>query len=409
MGKEMLKATRDPAFSQGLEGTDRAGNSVHSVQVESAVLDGPSGIRTSRLAGEPYPDMVPPTSSRDPAGYHTADEKEEAASAQAVKRGPQVQVEEIPDDEDDTSFRLSQRTNKTPPVAHEETQPTVAEPLDSGVKAEKVPSEWLKPFEAEWTLHGIKEAKTESEARAILKNWIHKTRVEEVVDEMLEGLRKAMRTNALERMDELRKPRRYICQLSGSDKALTTDLLIETADSRARINSSALVDSGCTSSAINQAFVKKHDIPTRATAAPITVYNADGSKNSSGQITAFAELRITIGDHAERIDLAVTDLKDCDVFLGHDWLVRHNPLINWQTGKMIFGRCQCRHTPIPLPDADPYDKWDKELEEGDTILAISFEEAIRIRVSRHVANDLAAEANAGKKTKMFEEMVPEWC
>ncbi len=59
---------------------------------------------------------------------------------------------------------------------------------------------------------------------------------------------------------------------------------------------------------------------------------------------------------------------------------------------MIFGRCQCRHIPIPLPDADPYDKWDEELEEGDTILAISFEEAIRIRASRHVANYLAAEA-----------------
>ncbi len=48
--------------------------------------------------------MVPPTSSCDPAGYRTADEKEEAASAQAVKRGHQVEVEEIPDDEDDTSF-----------------------------------------------------------------------------------------------------------------------------------------------------------------------------------------------------------------------------------------------------------------------------------------------------------------
>ncbi len=57
----------------------------------------------------------------------------------------------------------------------EETQSTVAEPLDSGAKTEKVPHEWLKPFEAEWTLRGIKEAKTESEARAILKNWIHKT------------------------------------------------------------------------------------------------------------------------------------------------------------------------------------------------------------------------------------------
>ncbi len=169
------------------------------------------------------------------------------------------------------------------------------------------------------------------EARAILKNWIHKTWVEEVVDEMLEGLRKAMRTQALEQMDELRQPRCYICRLSRSDKALTTNILIEMPSSQARITSSALIDSGCTSSAINQAFVEKHNIPTRATVAPITVYNADRSKNSSGQITAFAELCITIGDHAECIDLAITDLKDHDIFLGHDWLARHNPLINWQT------------------------------------------------------------------------------
>ncbi len=66
----------------------------------------------------------------NPSGHHGAEERPEAASAQAVKRGPQVQVEEIPDDEDDTSFRLSQRTNKTPPVAHEETQSTVAKSLE---------------------------------------------------------------------------------------------------------------------------------------------------------------------------------------------------------------------------------------------------------------------------------------
>ncbi len=115
------------------------------------------------------------------------------------------------------------------------------------------------------------------------------------------------------------------------------------------------------------------------TVAPITIYNADGLKNSSGQITAFAELCIKIGDHIEHIDLAITNLKDHNIFLGHDWLVRHNPLINWQTRKMTFTRCQCCHILIPLPDADPHNKWDEELEEGDTILVISFEEAIRIR------------------------------
>ncbi len=76
---------------------------------------------------------------------------------------------------------------------------------------------------------------------------------------------------------------------------------------------------------------------------------------------------------------------------------------------MTFAWCQCHHIPIPLPDADPYDKWGEELEEGDTILTISFKEAIWIRAMRHVANDLVAKANAEKKTKTFEEMVPEWC
>ncbi len=84
IGKETLKAMRDPV---GSEGEDRAGNSVHSVQVKSTARGGPSGIRTSCLASGPYPKWSPPTSSRDPAGYRAANEQEEAASAQVVKRG----------------------------------------------------------------------------------------------------------------------------------------------------------------------------------------------------------------------------------------------------------------------------------------------------------------------------------
>ncbi len=81
----------------------------------------------------------------------------------------------------------------------------------------------------------------------------------------------------------------------------------------------ALVDSGCTSSAINWAFVKKHNIPTHATAAPIPVYNADGTRNQGRIITQYAEIRLVIGNHEERIDLAVTELGDRQIFLGHDW------------------------------------------------------------------------------------------
>ncbi len=55
----------------------------------------------------------------------------------------------------------------------------------------------------EWTLRSIVQAKTESEAKAILKNWINKARVEEVVDSMIEGMRKAMRVDALWWLKEL--------------------------------------------------------------------------------------------------------------------------------------------------------------------------------------------------------------
>ncbi len=51
---------------------------------------------------------------------------------------------------------------------------------------------------------------------------------------------------------------------------------------------------------------------------PITVYNADETRNQAEQITAFAKIYIKIGDHTEQINLAVTNLKDQTIFLGHD-------------------------------------------------------------------------------------------
>ncbi len=101
-------------------------------------------------------------------------ERREAASTQAVNRGCKVDMYEVPDDEDDTSFMMNMKTNLIPTIETAVTLPTVVKPSWVDTKAEKVPHEWLKPFGAEWTLCRIVEAKTESEVKAILKNWIHK-------------------------------------------------------------------------------------------------------------------------------------------------------------------------------------------------------------------------------------------
>ncbi len=99
-----------------------------------------------------------------------------------------------------------------------------------------------------------------------------------------------MRVDALWWLEELRQLRRYISALSGKGKDLTIDVQIKTLENRTKVVTTALVDSGCTSSAINQAFVKKHNIPTHATAMPIPVYNADGTRNQGGLITQYAEI-----------------------------------------------------------------------------------------------------------------------
>ncbi len=87
----------------------------------------------------------------------------------------------------------------------------------------------------------------------------------------------------------------------------------------------------------------------------IPVYNADSTCKAGGDITEYVQLPMTIGGHAKRIDLAVTNLGKKDLYLGHDWLKRHNPSVNWKTGVIIFGRCQCAGNRLNLPDAHPND------------------------------------------------------
>ncbi|SJL12751.1 uncharacterized protein ARMOST_16182 [Armillaria ostoyae] len=349
----------------------------------------------------------------------------EVASAQAIERGHSVVMIEVPDEDDDTSFKLQQNKvaatdadacrpslkRQSPLMEKEAEHPIGNDPLRSEDReaAKHAPSvgapqEWLKPFETEWTWRAIKDAKNESAARSILLNWIHKTRAEEVVDNLLEGLRSSERFCALDWLDELRKPKRYFIRAQNSPASLLLPVTLETLEQPTSIRAKALIDSGCTGSSIHCDFVKKHGIPIQKTASSIPVYNADGSRNKAGEITTYAELRLKIGDHSERIDLTVTDLGSKEIFLGHDWLVRHNPVINWTSGSVTFARCHCAKNRFVLPDADPDDEW--ELEEGDTILSVDFEEAIEI-CAIHKANELAARANEGKEKKTFEQMVPE--
>jgi len=67
------------------------------------------------------------------------------------------------------------------------------------------------------------------------------------------------------------------------------------------------------------------------------VFNIDRTKNR--EITKVAHLEIKINRHKEILEVAVTDLNGIDMFLGHDWLVKHNPEVNWKNSTIKFTRC----------------------------------------------------------------------
>jgi len=73
-------------------------------------------------------------------------------------------------------------------------------------------------------------------------------------------------------------------------------------------------------------LVKKEKIKTEPIDRSFEVFNADGTKNR--EVTRFTPLEVEIDGHKEQINAAVTDLNGMDMFLGYDWLVKHNPEVD---------------------------------------------------------------------------------
>jgi len=99
----------------------------------------------------------------------------------------------------------------------------------------------------------------------------------------------------------------------------------------------ALVDSGCMHIEIDEQLVKDKRIQTKPINFSFEVFNTDGTKN--GEVNKVAFLEIEINGYKETLEAAVMDLDGTDMFLGHDWLVKHNLEVNWKNKIIKFMRC----------------------------------------------------------------------
>ena len=67
------------------------------------------------------------------------------------------------------------------------------------------------------------------------------------------------------------------------------------------------------------------------------VFNTSGTRN--GKVTRFILLEVEINGYKKQINAVVTDLNGMDMFLGYNWLVKHNSEVNWNTEIIQFTRC----------------------------------------------------------------------
>jgi len=111
---------------------------------------------------------------------------------------------------------------------------------------------------------------------------------------------------------------------------------IKTKNSK-KLKVKVLVNSRCIHTEIDEQLVKDKRIQIKPINFSFEVFNADRTKNR--EVTKVASLEIEINRYKEKLEAVVIDLNEMDMFLGHDWLVKHNPEVNWKNSTIKFTRC----------------------------------------------------------------------
>ena len=100
------------------------------------------------------------------------------------------------------------------------------------------------------------------------------------------------------------------------------------------IETPALIDSGAGGTFIDQNYVRKVRYKLMELQTLVKAYNMDRTENKKGTIKNYVNLQFSINGKEFQERFYVTGLGKQKAILGLPWLKKHNPEINWQTGKL---------------------------------------------------------------------------
>ena len=90
---------------------------------------------------------------------------------------------------------------------------------------------------------------------------------------------------------------------------------------------------------IDRGMIDKYGLEVETLPEPIPVYNANGGHNKLGDIMGCVTLRMVHGLHEELMCLYATSLGKETILIGHNWLKKHNLVIDWITREVQMSQC----------------------------------------------------------------------
>ena len=179
-----------------------------------------------------------------------------------------------------------------------------------------------------------------------------------------------------------------------------------------------MIDCGAGGAFIDQNFAKNFE--QKKLDYPLTAKNVDGTINKKGTIEKYVDLEFKIDSRKFKEQFYITGLGKQEIILGFPWLQKHNPKINWKTGKIewkkyfltfqqLFGKRKTNSKPTieAQPDGEEWKNQTKNPINNDmnTIFIELFNEEMKIN-KINITTELAIEDNKKKTGKTDEELIP---
>lgn len=124
----------------------------------------------------------------------------------------------------------------------------------------------------------------------------------------------------------------------------------------------ALIDTGEEECFLDTETAQRWGIPLEVLERPLVANTLTGQKIASvAHITLPVSLRIS-GNHQEELRLHIIDSPNAPIVLGHPWMTRHTPEIDWASHEVRGWSPACLHSclmhahvdvPVPTPEGTP--------------------------------------------------------